>query len=87
MMVNGVPATGTRVTTKVPVGTIGNDREFQSVAERWFSADLNLLIKSVSTDPRFGTTTFERTNITRAAPDPMLFQVPAEYTILGNPAR
>jgi hypothetical protein len=84
--VNGVPARGTRITTVVPVGAIGNDREFRSVTERWFSPDLNLLIKSVSTDPRFGTTTYELTNISRQSPDASLFQVPADYNIVSEPA-
>ena len=79
--VNGVPARGTRTTTVVPVGAIGNDREFRSVTERWFSSDLNMMVKSVSTDPRFGTTTFELTNISRQPPDPSLFRVPADYTV------
>ncbi len=77
MTINGVQARGTRTTTIVPVGAIGNDREFRSVSERWFSSDLNLLIKSVNTDPRFGTTTYELMNISRTPPDPYLFQVPA----------
>jgi hypothetical protein len=80
--VNGVPAHGTRITTVVPVGAIGNDKEFRSVTERWFSPDLNLLIKSVSTDPRFGTTTYELTNVSRQSPDPSLFQPPADYNIV-----
>jgi hypothetical protein len=80
--VNGVPARGTRITTVVPLGAIGNDKEFRSVTERWFSPDLNLLIKSVSTDPRFGTTTYELTNISRQPPDPSLFQPPADYNIV-----
>jgi hypothetical protein len=82
LSVNGVSARGTRVTTVVPVGAIGNDKEFRSVSERWFSTELNLLIKSVSTDPRFGTTTYELTNITRHSPDPSLFQLPADYTVV-----
>lgn len=80
--VNGVPARGTRVTTVVPVGEIGNDRELRSVSERWFSSELNLLIKSVNTDPRFGTTTYELTNISRQPPVPSLFQVPSDYNIV-----
>jgi uncharacterized protein (TIGR03435 family) len=71
----------------VPVGAIGNDKEFHSVTERWFSPDLNLLIKSVSADPRFGTTTYELTNINRQAPDPSLFQVPANYSIVSQNGR
>ncbi len=85
MNVNGVHARGTRITTTVPVGAIGNDREFKSVTERWFSPDLNLLVKSVSTDPRFGTTRYELTNISRQPPDPSLFQAPADYK-LSDPA-
>lgn len=84
LTVNGIPARGTRITSLVPVGAIGNDREFHSISERWFSPDLNLVIKSVSTDPRFGTTTYELTNISRQPPDPSLFQVPADYRVIGN---
>jgi len=79
MTVNGVPARGTRITTVIPVGAIGNDREFRSVDERWYSSDLNMMVKSVSTDPRFGTTTREMTNISRANPDRSLFEVPSDY--------
>jgi hypothetical protein len=84
MFLNGVMARGTRTTTVVPVGAIGNDREFRSIEERWFSDDLNLLIRSVSTDPRFGTTTYERKNVSRQTPDPSLFQVPPGYSIVSN---
>ena len=83
--VNGVLASGTRVTTTVPKGAIGNDREFRSTSERWFSPDLNLLIKSASTDPRFGTTSYELTSISRIPPDPSLFRVPADYKPQPSP--
>jgi hypothetical protein len=82
--INGVPARGSRISTRVPIGAIGNDREFQSVSELWFSSDLNLLIKSVNTDPRFGTTIYELTNISRQPPDPSLFRVPSEYNVASN---
>jgi hypothetical protein len=80
--INGVAARGTRVTSIVPAGAIGNDREFRSTTERWFSPDLNLLVKSVSSDPRFGTTTYELTNVVAGPPDPSLFRVPADYKVL-----
>jgi LysM repeat protein len=79
--VSGISARGSRVTTTVPVGAIGNDREFHSVTERWFSPELNLLIKSSSTDPRFGATMYELTNISRTPPDPSLFRLPADYSL------
>ena len=79
--VNGVLAQGTRNTVVIPAGNIGNDRDLQVVDERWFSADLQTLVKSVNSDPRFGDTTYQLTNIVRGAQDPSLFQVPADYTV------
>jgi hypothetical protein len=82
--INGILARGTRVTNVVPAGAIGNDREFRSVEERWFSSELNLLIKSVNTDPRFGTTTYELTNISRQVPDHSFFQIPPGYKLTSS---
>jgi hypothetical protein len=75
--VNGVSAQGSRTTTTIPVGQIGNDRPIQIVSERWMSPDLQMLIKSTTNDPRFGETTYELTNIRQGAQDPSLFQIPA----------
>jgi hypothetical protein len=79
--VNGVTAKGTRTTIDIPVGQIGNDRAFQVVNERWYSDDLQMVVKSSNSDPRFGTTTYDLTNINRAEPDATLFQVPSDYTV------
>jgi hypothetical protein len=80
-MVNGVLAQGTRTTETIPVGKIGNDRPINIVSERWYSNDLQMLIKSTSSDPRFGDSTYQLTNILQTSPDPSLFQIPADYTI------
>jgi hypothetical protein len=77
--VNGVTAQGVRVTNTIPAESIGNDRDIPVVTERWVASDLQVLVKSVYSDPRFGTTTYELTNISRTAPDPSLFQVPPGY--------
>ncbi len=79
-MINGAMAEGTRTTETIPVGKIGNDRAINVVNERWFSDNLQMLVKSTSSDPRFGDTTYQLTNITQTSPDPSLFQVPADYT-------
>jgi hypothetical protein len=79
--INGALAQGTRTTETIPVGKIGNDRPINIVNERWFSNDLQMLVKSTSSDPRFGDTTYQLTGIVQAAPDPSLFQIPADYTI------
>jgi hypothetical protein len=80
-MVNGAMAEGTRRTETIPVGKIGNDRAISIVDERWFSNDLQMLVKSTNSDPRFGDTTYQLTNIVQTSPDPSLFQVPADYTL------
>ena len=80
-MVNGVNAEGTRTTHTIAAGKIGNDKAIQVVSERWYSLDLQTVVKSTRTDPRFGTTTFSLTNIQKAAPAATLFAVPADYTV------
>jgi hypothetical protein len=85
--VNGVMATGTRKVRIIPAGAIGNDRDLQLVDETWFSSDLQLVIKSVNTDPRFGETTYQLTNISRGMQDPTLFQIPPDYTVSDRPPR
>ena len=82
-MINGVLSAGTRTTETIPVGKIGNDRAINVVNERWYSDALQLLVKSSSSDPRFGATTYELKNVMQTAPDPSLFQIPAEYTTRG----
>jgi hypothetical protein len=79
--VNGVPAKGSRITITIPAGTFGNNRDIKVINERWFSDELAILVKSTNSDPRFGITSYEMTDIERTAPDPALFQVPADYTV------
>jgi hypothetical protein len=79
--IEGVVATGTRITRTIPAGEIGNDKPLAIVTERWFSNDLQVVVKSTHTDPRWGTSTYQLTNITRTEPAASLFQVPADYTV------
>jgi len=86
-VVNGLMASGTRKTRIIPAGAIGNDRDLPLVDESWFSNDLQMVVKSVSSDPRFGETTYQLTNVLRATQDPGLFQIPPDYTISTRPER
>lgn len=79
--IEGIPVTGTETTTTIPAGMIGNDKDIVIAREIWYSPDLQLVVKSTQTDPRFGVTTYTLTYIQRSEPDPSLFQVPAGYTI------
>jgi hypothetical protein len=77
----GVQVTGTRTTSTIPAGTIGNDRDLNIIRETWYSSDLKLMVQSTQSDPRFGETTYTLKNIQQGSPDVTLFQVPANYTI------
>ena len=79
--IEGVPATGTRTTTTIPAGAIGNEQAIKIVSEQWFSPDLQLLVMTKHSDPRSGDTTYRLANIVRADPDHSLFVVPPDYTL------
>ena len=59
----------------------GDDRAFQVVNERWYSDDLQILVKSINTDPRFGVNMYELTDIKQTAPVESLFAPPSDYTL------
>ena len=79
--IEGVVAEGTRTTTTIPAGQIGNERPIEIVSERWYSPDLQTIVLSKHRDPRMGESTYKLTNIRRTEPDKSLFEVPASYTI------
>jgi hypothetical protein len=83
---DGVDAEGTRTVSTIPAGAIGNDRPIEIVYERWYSKELQLIVYSRHSDPRFGEQTYRLTNIDRSEPDPSLFAVPAGYTVITSPA-
>jgi hypothetical protein len=82
--IEGVKAEGTRSISTIPAGTFGNERAFDIVYERWFSEELQQIILSKHSDPRFGVQTYRLINIKRNEPDRTLFQAPAEYQILNS---
>jgi len=86
--INGVSAQGTRLTRVIPVGKIGNDKPITITREIWYSPDLQMVVQSKHSDPRFGETTYTLTNIQRTEPAANLFTVPSDYTIKeGNPEK
>ena len=80
-VIEGVTAKGTRTTTEIPAGAIGNDLPITVTSEEWFSPDLKVLVMTKHADPRSGETTYRLTGITRGEPDASLFDLPAGVTI------
>jgi hypothetical protein len=79
--INGVSAQGTRYTRVIPAGKIGNDKPLTIIREVWYSPDLQMVVQSKRSDPRFGDTTYSLTNIQRNEPAANLFTVPSDYTV------
>ena len=80
-VVNGVSATGTQVTMTIPAGAIGNAQPISVVRVSWISTALQVPVQIKTSDPRFGSTDMELTNIVQAEPNGSLFIVPAGYTV------
>ncbi|MBZ5676765.1 MAG: hypothetical protein LAP61_21195 [Acidobacteriia bacterium] len=87
MYIEGVQAQGTRTTTTIPAGDIGNDRPINIVDERWYSPDLQMTVMTRHSDPRTGETTFALKSINRSSPPPTFFEVPSDYTVTAGGGR
>jgi hypothetical protein len=79
--IEGVTATGTRTTTTIRAGAIGNEQPIRTVSEQWFSPDLKVLVLTKYSDPRNGETTYRLSGILRTEQPRSLFEVPADYTV------
>ena len=80
----GVNAEGSRTTSTIEAGAVGNDRPFQVVSERWYSQDLQTAVMTRRNDPRTGEEILRLTNIRRAEPGAYLFQVPPGYQMVDG---
>lgn len=80
-MIEGVMCEGKRTTVTIPADSIGNDLPINIVSEEWYSPELQVLVLTKHSDPRFGETTYRLTNINRSEPARALFELPADYTV------
>ncbi len=75
------PADDRQVTRTIPAGAIGNALKLVITSERWYSSALDILLEDTHTDPRFGMTTYQLSNIGQTpasslfTPDPSFTQV------------
>ncbi len=72
-VIQGVSAQGKRITRTIPAGKEGNEKEIDIVTETWYSPDLQVVVMSKTSDPRFGDSLYQLNAITRTEPDPALF--------------
>jgi hypothetical protein len=81
----GVSGDGTRTSTTIPANTIGNERPIEIIRERWYSPELQIVLRSKQSDPRFGETTYDVTRLDRGKPAHALFEVPSDYQVRDAP--
>jgi hypothetical protein len=79
--IEGLECSGTRTTTTLPTGLIGNEAPVVMTRETWFSAEIDAVVQSKTTDPRFGSTDYHLKHIDRSEPSPDLFRVPVAFRI------
>jgi hypothetical protein len=84
--VEGVYAKGSRTTVTIPAGQIGNRAPIEVVDEVWYSPDLQMNVMTRHSDPRSGDIVYRLTNVSRAEPDPTLFQAPADFRVKESQA-
>jgi hypothetical protein len=82
--IEGQPATGRRMTETIPAGGIGNQQPIQVVRETWISTALHVPVLIKTSDPRFGATSMQLSNVMMGEPDASLFLPPADYTLAGG---
>ena len=80
-MIAGVETTGTRVSTTLSPGTMGNDKPVVETKETWRAEPLAVNLLSIRSGPLIGTQTFTVSDLTPAPPDPQLFELPAGFTV------
>lgn len=82
--INGIQASGTRITTTIPSGKMGNDKPINVTSEQWYSSELKATVMTKHNDPWAGELKTEFTSVNTSEPDPSLFTVPSDYKIVDD---
>jgi hypothetical protein len=82
--IDGIHATGTKVTTTIPAGKMGNEKPIVVTSERWYAPELKATIVTRHDDPWSGELKTEFKNVSTGEPDASLFSVPADYKVVED---
>ena len=85
--INGLAATGTKMTVTVPAGAMGNAQAITETREVWVSTALKVPVKVTSNDPRRGNSVMQLSEIAPGPQDASLFTIPSGYTVKDAPMR
>jgi hypothetical protein len=79
--IDNLNVTGTRETITIAPGVVGNNLPLVTTREFWYSPELEVNLAVTRKDPRVGTQTIHVVDLSRAEPDPAMFQAPANYVV------
>jgi len=79
--IEGIDVSGTRETTTVESGVLGNDQPLVSAREFWFSEELQTNLAVTRIVPDIGKQTISISNISREEPDSHLFDLSSSYKV------
>lgn len=79
--IDGVDVVGTRETVTINPGVVGNSQPLISTREFWYSSDLQVNLSIIRKDPREGTQVIRVADLSRAEPDPQMFQIPKGFVV------
>lgn len=87
-VIDDLNAIGTRETTYINEGAVGNDRPLVTTREFWYSPDLETNVSVTRQDPTDGTQIIKLIDLSRSEPDAALFEIPTGYAMhdLRRPA-
>ena len=85
-LVDGLETVGTRETTVIETGAIGNNGLIEIRREYWYSQQLGVNLISRLQDPRIGTQDFELSDVRTGEPAARLFRRPADYKVIEMPS-
>jgi hypothetical protein len=80
----GLDTTGTRDTTTLLPGTMGNDRPLVTTREFWQASQIGVNLLSIVEGPRVGKQTFTLSDVSLNEPDPQLFELPEGYEVVDK---
>jgi len=78
---DGLNVVGTRETTTINAGVVGNSQPLVTTREFWYSPDLQVNLSVTRKDPRNGTQVIKVVDLSRTEPDAAMFQVPAGFVV------
>jgi hypothetical protein len=80
-VIEGMYVTGTRETTTINPGAVGNQQPLVSIRDFWYSSELQTNLAVTRNDPVEGMQVIRLSEISQTEPDPHLFDIPIGYTV------